>query len=131
MACRHELNTVNLLRCESSSSRTKFSSGGQMLTKTFGGALERDIFTVFEMNDVRRFSQTKSVEMGKIVPRVERYNRYRYKKIALQVTSYFGTYSSRVAFEYDASTCPLGTWNECSNLKYQYVANGHSGHNKY
>ncbi|KAJ3665421.1 hypothetical protein Zmor_000917 [Zophobas morio] len=69
--------------------------------------------------------------MGKIVPRVERYNRYRYKKIALQVTSYFGTYSSRVAFEYDASTCPLGTWNECSNLKYQYVANGHSGHNKY
>ncbi|KAJ3655357.1 hypothetical protein Zmor_014491 [Zophobas morio] len=55
--------------------------------------------------------------MGKIVPRVERYNRYRYKKIALQVTSYFGTYSSRVAFEYDASTCPLGTWNECSNLK--------------
>ena len=41
MACRHGLNNVNLFRWEPSSSRTKFSSGGQMFTQTFREALER------------------------------------------------------------------------------------------
>ena len=88
MACRHGLNSVNLLRWEPSSSRTKFSSGGQMFTQTFREALENQCG-----GDISKLSFLLKCECIWNLPMRDGGKNRNYCRFPLQVTN--GSWSQR------------------------------------